>query len=54
MGSQIAQATMIKDPMIERVFAADNKVGREEEGEEQDPTEPEGMSEEETLRWARE
>jgi hypothetical protein len=54
MGSQIALATMVKDPVIERVIAADNKIGREEEGEEQGPTEPEGMSEEEALRWARE
>jgi hypothetical protein len=43
MGSQIAQTTMIKDPVIEKVIEADNKIGREEKGEEQDPTEPEGM-----------
>jgi hypothetical protein len=51
MGTRIAEATIVEDVKIEAMIVADNKVLREEEGEEQLPVEPEGMSEEEAQRW---
>jgi hypothetical protein len=50
MGVRIAQATLIKDVRVEAAIIRDNKVGREEEGEDQSSEEKEGMSEEDAQR----
>jgi hypothetical protein len=56
MGTRIAEATIVEDAKIEAIIVADIKVLREEEGDEQLPAEPEGMSEEDAqrreLEWA--
>jgi hypothetical protein len=54
MGTRIAQASLIKDPRVEAAILVDNKMGREEEGEEQSSEEKEGMSEGEAQRWEKE
>jgi hypothetical protein len=54
MGVRIAQASLIKDVRVEAAIVRDNKVGREEEGEDQSSEEEEGMSEEDAQRWEQE
>jgi hypothetical protein len=54
MGVRIAQATLVKDGRAEAAIVRDNKVGREEEGEDQSSEEDKGMSEEDAHRWEQE